>query len=161
MDIVEDGVTLSLAEYRVLKFCLANAQESAPTPVHGLHQALAQILDTRRRAVTRMYNLAIRRLLEASGRAEGYLQSRGLHFPESAEKRRQRWRLHETTPLAPRSRALSAEEIHKLLETRKTNTRATVTDLAWMYGVSDVLVYKSQRRYKDLSLTEIQQAVHG
>lgn len=53
-DILEDGVTFTLQEYRILKFCLANAGD-AKRPLHGLHIYLERVLGIKRAKITRSW----------------------------------------------------------------------------------------------------------
>lgn len=52
--VIDDGVTLTLHEYRVLSFCLANATE-AKRPLNGLHVYLSRTMKVVRARVTRIY----------------------------------------------------------------------------------------------------------
>lgn len=61
--IIDDGITLSLSEYRVLAFCLANAGD-AKRPLNGLHVYLARTMGAVRARVTKMYADATRKLVE-------------------------------------------------------------------------------------------------
>lgn len=66
--IIEDGVTLNLEEYRVLKFCMTNAKD-AKRPLNGLHVYLALVGDIPRIKCTQIYSTAIKKLtaqMEAS-----------------------------------------------------------------------------------------------
>lgn len=153
LDLLDDGVTFPLAEYRVLRFCLDNAQDTDSrdirAPVRGLHLELADHMAVPRRHVTRLYALASRRLLDATGRATSYLAHLGVRVPRSAQKRRANRRRH-----TPQVEALTPEEIHELIELRAT-TAATTLDLAWAYGVSEDLVYRLTRRFGGMTLEEI------
>lgn len=53
-EVVDDGITLTLQEYRVLKFCLMNASD-AKRPLNGLHVYLARAMNVIRARVTRVY----------------------------------------------------------------------------------------------------------
>jgi hypothetical protein len=65
--IVDDGLTLTLPEYRVLKFCLTNALD-AKRPLNGLHIHLARSMGLVRARVTKIYSDAHKKLLlEAQG----------------------------------------------------------------------------------------------
>jgi hypothetical protein len=56
MDIIDDGVTLNANEYRVLKFCLQNANEGNEIRmVDGLHIHMARAMGVSRPRVTRLY----------------------------------------------------------------------------------------------------------
>jgi hypothetical protein len=71
-EVLEDGVTLSLVEYRVMKFCLTNATE-ARRPLNGLHVHLAKTMGVVRARVTKIYADATRKLQAAvEERMNGY-----------------------------------------------------------------------------------------
>jgi hypothetical protein len=56
MDIINDGVTLNRNEYRVISFCLANANEANNSRhIDGLHIYLAHLLGVSRPRITRLY----------------------------------------------------------------------------------------------------------
>lgn len=61
-DIIEDGITLTLSEYRVLKFCLANAAE-AKRPLNGLHVYLSRTTSVVRARVTKIYADATKKMV--------------------------------------------------------------------------------------------------
>jgi hypothetical protein len=146
--VLEDGVTLPVAQYRVLRFCLNNAQEHLQEASHmtsGLHQHLADHAGRPRRWASRQYARAWRRLLDATGHSQGFLAARGLHIPTSPEAtRRRRDRLLRRPQLNSNEQLLSEEEIQQLLR-----TQATAADLAWAYGISEDLVYRLRRRFKE------------
>lgn len=52
--VVDDGITLSLTEYRVMKFCLSNASD-AKRPLNGLHVYLARTTGQPRTKVTKFF----------------------------------------------------------------------------------------------------------
>lgn len=65
MRIVQDGTTFSLAEYRVLAFCLRNANDrGARRPIDGLHAFLADQMGVPRSRVTRLFREATETLTE-------------------------------------------------------------------------------------------------
>jgi hypothetical protein len=70
--IIEDGVTLRLAEYRVLRFCLDNASDQK-RPLNGLHIYMGKVLGVVRSRCTKLYADALVKVREASGfeEAEG------------------------------------------------------------------------------------------
>ena len=63
-DVLEDGITLNVVEYRVMKFCLTNATE-ARRPLNGLHVHLAKTMGVVRARVTKIYADATRKLQAA------------------------------------------------------------------------------------------------
>jgi len=59
MGIIEDGYTLNSNEYRVMKFCMANGNESNATRhIDGLHIYLARLMGVSRPRITRLYKRA-------------------------------------------------------------------------------------------------------
>lgn len=60
--IVDDGMSLSLSEYRVFTFCLDNAAETG-RPINGLHAFLAQRMDIVRSRVARLFQDAGRTIV--------------------------------------------------------------------------------------------------
>jgi hypothetical protein len=57
--IIEDGITLNSNEYRVIKFCMANGNESNATRhIDGLHIYLARLMGVSRPRITRLYKRA-------------------------------------------------------------------------------------------------------
>ena len=52
--VIDDGLTLSLQEYRVMKFCMQNAHD-AKRPLNGLHVYLARVTGMPRAKVTKIY----------------------------------------------------------------------------------------------------------
>jgi predicted DNA-binding protein (UPF0251 family) len=56
LDIIEDGLTLNANEYRALRFCLHNANDSNDIRmIDGLHIHLARMMGVSRPRVTRLY----------------------------------------------------------------------------------------------------------
>ena len=68
-DIIDDGITLTLQEYRILKFCLSNASD-AKRPLSGLHVYLGQKTGLGRAKVTRIMKDASDVLVRAVQEAE-------------------------------------------------------------------------------------------
>lgn len=63
--IIEDGVTLNSNEYRVIKFCLVNSNETNATRhIDGLHIYLAKLMGVSRPRATRLYKRAREKLIE-------------------------------------------------------------------------------------------------
>jgi hypothetical protein len=150
LDIVDDGVTFPLSEYRVLRFCLTNANDAASVPTAGLHQHLSKTMRSSRKSVTRLYGLAQRRLLDASGQTASHLRARGLRIPSSAKHRRRNWRM-----FTPQPESLSAAEVCELIELRSRGV--SNMDLAWIFGVSEDFVYRIRRRFTGMSKEQIQE----
>lgn len=74
-DIIDDGQTLNSNEYRVIKFCMHNANEGNQTRhIDGLHIYLAKLMGVSRPRITRLYKRAKDKIkkryaaLEAEGR---------------------------------------------------------------------------------------------
>jgi hypothetical protein len=66
MEIIDDGVTLNANEYRVLKFCLQNANEGNEIRmVDGLHINMARSMGVSRPRVTRLYKRGRDKLIVA------------------------------------------------------------------------------------------------
>lgn len=63
-EVIDDGMTLNLAEYRTLKFCMTNASE-AKRPLNGLHVYLSRAMGVVRARTTRIYSDACKKLKEA------------------------------------------------------------------------------------------------
>lgn len=74
---VDDGMTLSAREYRVLRFCLSHAGDTLPgengTPVSGLHVHLAQRMNWDRSKVSRVFRQASAKVVEVAGHTEKVL----------------------------------------------------------------------------------------
>lgn len=66
MPIIDDGITLNSNEYRVIKFCMSNGNESnASRHIDGLHIYLAKVMGVSRPRITRLYKRSREKLLEA------------------------------------------------------------------------------------------------
>ena len=64
--IINNGVTLRAAEYRVMSFCLANAKDGGvKRPINGLHTYLAKSLGVIRPRVTKLWSDACAKIIEA------------------------------------------------------------------------------------------------
>lgn len=145
---LQDGVTLSVVEFRAVSFCLHNASVTG-APLSGLHQALGQRAGTPRKAISRAYGQGVRRLLDATGESSRYFRQLGLSIPSTARPRRAALRRRTS-----HSHSLSVDEIIDLLHL-KNEQRVTVQDLAWMYGISEDFLYRLSRRFRGLSPAEI------
>lgn len=99
---VEDGVTLTTREYRVLRFMLTHAEDhglfTATAPGYGMRSRLAQQLDWPKRTVSRIYQQACHKIIEAHGHTDKVL---GLTQPpvNPAERRARVLKLDERRPL--------------------------------------------------------------
>ena len=137
---IEDGRTLSVREYRVLRFCLVNAEAGG-----ALKEYLAARLGVARSVVTRLYGLAFRRLVDGAGLRGQYLAARDM-----PAGRRVGGRVGRRVG----GRALSGREVAEIV-----TSSATSLDLAYAYGTNDNTVRKLRRRYKGMSSVDIEQAV--
>lgn len=145
---VDDGVTLGLSEYRVLQFCLNNANPSGS--VRGLHSWLAGHADVKRKTITKYYRLGGYRAIEAAGQTAAVLAARGVDLTGINARRRQRW-LHGDPDPAER---LTPAEIHGLLAAAR-QTDLTLHDVCWAYGIGDKIYYKLRDRYEGMTIKEI------
>ena len=58
-NIIDDGITLNSNEYRVMRFCMANANEQNSTRIiDGLHIYLGKLMGVSRPRITRLYSRA-------------------------------------------------------------------------------------------------------
>jgi len=146
--LVDDGMTFPISEYRVLRFCLTSSNAAIKVPLSGVHAFLAQMTHTPRKAVSRVYGLAKRRLLDATGRTEAFLRRKNITIPPSATRRRAHRLCFKAT-----SESLTAAEICTLMGLRKRGI--TNMDLAWIFGISEDFVYKLRRRFEQLPPEEI------
>lgn len=130
MRIIEDGVTLPVAEYRVIRFCLSVGP--------GAHRYLQQV--AKRKQVSRLHAMGCRRIIEALGRKDAYLRSKGIR---SGVVRR-----------VDASRRLTADEILEVLRLLEEG-HGTVMDVAWALGATDATVHNVRRRYAGKTVEEI------
>lgn len=66
LPIIEDGITLNSNEYRVIKFCMHNGNESnASRHIDGLHIYLATLMGVSRPRITRLYKRAREKIIKA------------------------------------------------------------------------------------------------
>lgn len=91
LEFVEDGLTLSAREYRILRFCLTHAGDALPgdngTPISGLHMHLAQRLGWDRSRVSRVFRQASAKIVDVTGYTERVL---GVEVPVDPGQRRNR-----------------------------------------------------------------------
>ena len=66
--VVDDGASLPLDEYRIMAFCMANANERG-RPINGLHAFMSARMGVVRSRVTRLFHDAGRRLVAAEEQA--------------------------------------------------------------------------------------------
>jgi len=137
LEAVEDGHTLSLEEYRVMRFCLSNNGKSI-----RLHKDLSEQWGLSRSRISTLYSSATRRVLDAAGLAPSFLASRGIRVPRSkaANKRRRVMRARQEL-----EEGLNEEEAKELLAQLELGT-ATAMDLAWAYGVTYQMVIGLRKR---------------
>jgi len=139
MSVIEDGVTLNANEYRVLRFCLANANEAnASRHVDGLHLQLAVLMGVSRPRITRLYKRAKDKLTEAYARRqnehtkEGHLPQMRVQIPESLRDMPDR---KEEVSTMRGMQGLVAEPQGNLQPTRKEELARFVTD---EFGISRI-----------------------
>lgn len=150
----DDGVTLSLSEFRVMRFCMTNADtEHARSPVSGLHTWLANHTNVKRSTVTKYYRQGGYRVVEAVGKTDEVLAARGVRARRINKARRTRW-LHGATTSTDR---LTADEIHGLL-TEAQRENVTLNDVCWAYGVSQRGYSKLRDRFGGMTAAQIEEA---
>lgn len=161
--ILDDGLTLPLHEYRVLRFCLANAR-SAPRKgaVRGLQNYLADQMGVSRRVVCRLFARASQRLVDATGMTERRLAAVGLPLQSAtARSFRSRWRAR---PSVGKAAHLTPTEIADIVEFARTahsqpehasGHNIPWTDIAWACGVGTDRLRVYWQRYGHLSRDEI------
>lgn len=139
---VDDGVTLPLREYRVMKFCLTNADtQSTYSPAMGLHTYLAGASDVQRSTITKWYRQGQYRLIEALGQTDVVLARRGIRVVEGLNRdRRTMW-----IQGAPCDVSLTQAEIRGLLN-EAAHGAATLNDICWAYGISKRYYYKMREK---------------
>lgn len=137
---VEDGVTLSAREYRVMRFCLNHSGDSRPgengTPVSGLHIHLSERMGWDRSKVSRVYRQASAKVIEVVGHTERVL---GLGpLPVAPQARRSR-------VLGLGREALSDEEAEALVAfaDREGDTAACRA-----FGVHSKTIYLRRRNHE-------------
>lgn len=144
--IVDDGVTLPLDEYRVLRFCLTWADERRARPVDGLLVHLARLRGVDRRRIESTYASAVRRLRDAVA-----IRLNGSSSP--ADRRRA---IRLTTPHRWQDLALSPVETVALLQDlRQHPPPASVRDLAWKHGITQKTIQRIRRRWADIPLAQV------
>lgn len=74
--VIEDGVTLTLSEYRVITLCMLHAKEPK-RPLNGLHDYIARMLKTDRNEVNRLMKSASNKIREATLNYLGKLSNGG------------------------------------------------------------------------------------
>lgn len=63
-EVIDDGLTLKLPEYRVMRFCLDNASD-AKRPLNGLHIYMARVLGPVRSRITCIFSTALAKTRDA------------------------------------------------------------------------------------------------
>lgn len=150
---VEDGISLSLSEYRVMRFCLTHAHtfENPRSPITGLHGFLAAHTGVVRQNISRYYRNASYKLVEFAGLTEQTLRARNIDASVVDKARRKRWMYGVSLP----EDRLTAEEIHGLLQAVKNAEDATLADICWAYGINDRSYYNLREKYEDATLEAI------
>lgn len=149
LSVVEDGVTLPVTEYRILKFFLVNARDGVRM-TEWITPHMARILGIPPNNVSRLYGLAYRRVIEKIGHKKTYLKARGLvpNVVRTADGS---------------SKRLTADEIIealRLLEEGRGHG-ATVMDVAWALGATDITIHNVKRRYAGKTPEEIRAMCKG
>jgi hypothetical protein len=141
LEVVEDGKTLTAAEYRVFSFCLKN-NVGAARATDWLHQHLAVMMGVSRKDVSRLYGIAVRKVIDAVGLRDSYLRARGIEPPRTR-------RVSRTRPLSPEE-VIAAVHILQV-----AGARATILDIAWALDVTDVTVHQLRRRFAGMTPEEV------
>jgi hypothetical protein len=147
LEIVHDGQTLPVTEYRILKFYMMNARENEQRMLDWVHKHMCGVLGLQTQSVSRLYGLAYRRLLDAVGLSKQYLAKRGIktNIPKRRSDSESRsW--------------LTADEIIETLrvvDEAKTNGDATYIDIAWALGMTDMTLLNVRKRYAGKTPDEI------
>lgn len=148
IDRVDDGVTLSLQEYRTMRFCLNHAGTMSigrPSPVSGLQGFLTEQSGYSRKAINRSFRTASYKLIEVAGATAALLKARGIEAEGVRSDRRRRWILGVLLD----DDKLTDAEIHGLLNTATAleDSDVTLIDVCWAYGVTDKTYRKLRERY--------------
>lgn len=146
LNLLKDGVTLNLQEYRILAFCLRNANTNTPkvtsrSAARGLHVYLSKIMKLHRTRVTRLYANATRRLIESAGRADNHFMAKGIVVPPELAKRRTNW----ANGKASRT-ALPPDVAEHLFE--EVEAGGKISDICAAYGISDSHYYRLRAKYR-------------
>jgi hypothetical protein len=143
--VVRDGATLTVAEYRVLRFCLRHAhRHRAIRLVDNLHLHLAKQMKIDRREVTRIFGRAERRVVDALGLTDNVLQQKGVDTSLLSAERQKKIRRTRGAP-----RHLSPDEVADLIEFVRAHPESHFVDLAWAFGVSKATLDALYQRYKE------------
>lgn len=123
--VVHDGRTLSTDEFRVLTYCAGRPR---------VRPELARRMGLNRQAITRLFHLAVARVLCALGRTEAYFRQRGVELPSWANERRVLWaaRAPKSTVLSPAQRV----DVREVLRRRAL----TEAEVAWAFGIGATLI---------------------
>lgn len=142
IDLIEDGVTLSTREYRVIRFCLSNADESKSNLIDGLHVQLADLFGVKRNTVSKAYRRAVRRLVYAGGAMRAHVARQGLSLPASAHARRA-WRFvgNDNVDLVTATEGAEMAALSR-------NSKASMDTIAWIYGVTPSVADRICRRFR-------------
>lgn len=140
LNYVHDGETLTLAQYRVMAFCLRNASVTPEKPAWNLQTYLAGVSNLSRVSLARHYLTATRKLVERVGLGAKFLARRGITVkPETAE-RRKLWAKGQTL-----RHDLTAEENQQLLEFVRKGV--SIVDACYAFGVSESYFRTIRRRH--------------
>lgn len=152
LTVLDDGVSLSVDEYRVLAFCLSNAHAGRHA-TDGLHLALANVMKVPRSRITRIYGVGLRKLLDASGEAARFLRARGIETQAVTSQRRR------VRTLRNGRDELSAEEVIEVLALRAKGG-VSIQDLVWIYGVTEHFLRRVIQRFDGLTPNQVQEVCY-
>lgn len=157
LSVVDDGVSLSLPEFRVLRFCLTHAKEHAKDPIRGLHSYLAGVTEVRRNVISRHYRDGERRLIDALGHTSQSLAQRGVNTRLIPRYRRRRiQRVRGRTGV---SSLLTVQEIIDVMQFIEANQGASLADIAWAWDVSRNTLFALRKRFCGMTAEQIRVAL--
>lgn len=156
LTIVDDGMSLSLNEYRVMRFCLTHAREDGSRRIiGGLHRYLSDAMDTSRDIVSRHFQQAERRIIDAVGQTNLILKQRGVDVRSIPRYRKKR--IRRVRGLTGSASRLTVQEIIDAMAFVEQNKGAALADIAWAWGVSPNTLCVFYRRFKDMSPDQIRE----
>lgn len=127
-EVVEDGVTLTLEQYRVVRFCMQWTDPSRACVVQGALAQYARLRGVTKSYVQQVYTEAKHRLADAIGVGDTLLRRQGLDALRRAARQR--------TSERQRRRALLPEDIADI----GRHPHVPAVDLAWALGLSERVV---------------------
>jgi hypothetical protein len=149
--LVDDGVTLSLQEYRVMRFCLNHARDDGIVRLmDGLHKHIGVEMDAYRQHVSRLFATAERRVIDALGLTSHVLAERGVDVEKVPRYRRKN--IRRVRGWRPQ---LTVQEIIDAVAFYDSHPKARLADVAWAYGVGAETLRSVCRRFRGKSEEEI------